>query len=493
MKDALIIDLTLPLHAHSSEYLLKPLTDRNSLEIILEKAGDTGLDAFLFLPSGKDSGLDAVKAVCEKSGIKCHIPSAEVRNTRDLLAVLHQFVSDRKIDNIMLVYGDSPFLDTDMAKKLLQLHRDGLSEYTFGDNFAEGLVPEVMSKEFLGKIRDFEYKKPDVASRRVFDCMNADINKFFIDLEISEHDFSIMRMELTAGTRRNWTLLKNLAQFCNVRDNHKKVYEAIRSHPEVMAIFPRYVEIEITSQDNMKCSFCSRSLIKREARPMDAELYKKVVRELTEEYDDIIIDLSLMGEPLLHPGCLDLVDYTLKETKAMNLILETNGLLFDKAVADKLSVFPAEKLTVIFGLDSLKEETYRALRKPDKEDAFKTVKENILYFIRRNDANKLRTFVQILKMKENNLELEEFYNFWQNQGIQVIIQKYNTYAGLLEDRSVVDLTPLDRIPCWHLQRDLQVFSSGDVPLCKQDVNASILIGNVRQESIRSIWEKMKKY
>ncbi len=163
-----------------------------------------------------------------------------------------------------------------------------------------------------------------------------------------------------------------------------------------------------------------------------------------------------------------------------------------KAV-EQLSHYPPEKLIVVFGLDSLKEETYARLRVSDLPNALSMIKENIHYFLQYNQVNKLRTFIQIVKMKENNLELEEFYHYWQNQGVPIVIQKFNSYLNLMEDRSVVDLTPLDRIPCWHLQRDLEIFSNGDVPLCKQDMNCKMIIGNLTQDNIQTVWENNKKH
>ena len=183
----------------------------------------------------------------------------------------------------------------------------------------------------------------------------------------------------------------------------------------------------------------------------------------------------------------------MNQENVFTLIVETNGILLNGTLIDKLSQYPADKLILVFGMDSLNKQTYCKLRKSEDEENFEKANKNIIDFINHNEINKLRTFIQVLKIKDNNLEIEDFYNFWQSKGVNVIIQKYNTYLNSLPDRGVVDLTPLDRFPCWHIQRDMEIFSNGDVPLCKQDFSGRIIAGNIEETSINEVWNNLKKY
>ena len=491
MKDAVIIDSTLCFINQSFDYLFKALAgERTSLDIILKKIEPLGFDKIVILPDENNKNIDKIKKICDEKQIAHWKVKTPVKNNAELYKNLDILVKEKNFDNIILFYLDSPLIDVEMISQLHKLHTENLSEYTFGDNFVEGLTPEIMSKDFIEKITEYDYKKPDVLSRKVFDCINADINKFFIELEIAEHDFSLMRIELTASSKRNFQLLRNLLEFSDVDAGYKKYYETIKAHPGILFIFPRYVEIEITNDCNLSCVFCPRSVMKRKKTFMEFSLYKKIVDQLAAEYDDIIISFGLMGEPLLHPEFLKFVDYALN--KSLTLIVESNGVLLNEENIKKLSQYPADRLILVFGMDSLNPKTYNTLRGADDKNIFETVKGNILKFIGFNEYNKSRTFVQILKMKDNNLEIEDFYNFWQSKGVQVVIQKYNHYLGKLEDRSVVDLTPLDRMPCWHIQRDMEIFSNGDVPICKQDLNGECT-GNAGDVSINEVWKKLNNY
>ncbi len=494
MKDVIIIDSTLPFINNSFNYIFTELTGHNtSFDIVIKKIESLNFDKIILLPDRQNEYIDRIKKICKEKNIETWEIRTPVKNNAGLYENLNILVKEKKIDNIILFYLDSPLIDVDMINNLYKMHKDNISEYTFGDNFVEGLSPEVMSKDFISKITEYKYKKPDILGRKVFDCIDADINKFFIELEIAAQDFSIMRIELTASSKRNFKLLTNLLEFTDVKDGYRKYYKAIIEHPEILFIFPRYVEIEITNDCNLSCVFCAREKMKRKKESMDFELYKKIIDQLTGQYDDIIISFTLMGEPLMHPEFLKFVDYTIKQKNIFTLIVESNGALLNEKMIKELSGYPAEKLVIVFGMDSLNSETYSRLRKSDDKGLFEKAKKNIIDFIEFNQSNKLRTFIQILKMKDNNLEIEDFYNFWHSRGVNVVIQKYNQYLDELDDRTVVDLTPLDRIPCWHIQKDMEIFSNGDVPVCKQDFNGKIKAGNAGESSIGDIWNNLKKY
>ena len=98
------------------------------------------------------------------------------------------------------------------------------------------------------------------------------------------------------------------------------------------------------------------------------------------------------------------------------------------------------------------------------------------------------SYVQIVRMNENEEELEGFYRSWKERGANVIIQKYDHFCSILPDRRVADLSPLKRMPCRHLNRELCILSNGDVPFCHEDINLSQIMGNVLTMSLDEIWQ-----
>jgi len=98
-----------------------------------------------------------------------------------------------------------------------------------------------------------------------------------------------------------------------------------------------------------------------------------------------------------------------------------------------------------------------------------------------------------MRLKENEESLETFYRFWKEKNDEkLIIQKYDWFAGFLEDKKTADLTPITRNPCWHLRRDFVILLNGDVTICREELLNSSQ-GNVFSESLENIWQKRKAF
>ena len=98
-------------------------------------------------------------------------------------------------------------------------------------------------------------------------------------------------------------------------------------------------------------------------------------------------------------------------------------------------------------------------------------------------------WAQTIRMNENEAELEPFYRFWKELGVNVIIQKFDTFCKVLDDKQVADLSPFERRPCWHLKRDMYILSDGTVPLCKEDIFCKNVLGNAFSDSFDTIRQK----
>ncbi|HET6451800.1 MAG TPA: SPASM domain-containing protein, partial [Spirochaetia bacterium] len=85
-----------------------------------------------------------------------------------------------------------------------------------------------------------------------------------------------------------------------------------------------------------------------------------------------------------------------------------------------------------------------------------------------------------------------FYRQWKTRTENVIIQKYDSFHGTLPDRTVADLSPLKRFPCWHLKRDMAILLDGSVPLCREDVHTSVRLGNAFHDELAVIWDSARE-
>ena len=145
-----------------------------------------------------------------------------------------------------------------------------------------------------------------------------------------------------------------------------------------------------------------------------------------------------------------------------------------------------KKPTWIVSLDAFSNEVYRKIRGNGFKEALDFTDRLLNYFPE-------KTYVQAVRMDENEEELEKFYRHWKEKTNNVIIQKYDNFCGMLPDKRVTDLSPLKRFPCWHLKRDIYILIDGTVPLCREDFNKEYVLGNVFKDEFEQIWERGKIY
>jgi spiro-SPASM protein len=96
---------------------------------------------------------------------------------------------------------------------------------------------------------------------------------------------------------------------------------------------------------------------------------------------------------------------------------------------------------------------------------------------------------QMVRMNENEIELEPFYRFWKEKAGRVIVQKHDGFCGTIENRRVADLSPLVRHECWHIKRDMCILIDGTVPMCREDLYANNTAGNAISGEFAVIWQK----
>ena len=147
-----------------------------------------------------------------------------------------------------------------------------------------------------------------------------------------------------------------------------------------------------------------------------------------------------------------------------------------------------EKIMISINLDAASSGTYAKLRGKSEGDFEKALS----CVAKVSDLFPESTYPQFTRLNENEGELETFYRYWNEKsnpsGGNLIIQKYDDFAGSLPPCKPADLSPLERDPCWHLRRDLTILVNGDVPSCRTCWKDNI-IGNAFTQKLEEIWHK----
>lgn len=114
-------------------------------------------------------------------------------------------------DNIFYIYGDTPLIDLGITGRMYSNHIKYFASYTFAEGFPYGLAPEIIKTDILSSlIRLAEKQHVPVTRDGVFEVIKKDINFFDIETEISGTDQRMLRVSLSADTKRNFNQMKRI-------------------------------------------------------------------------------------------------------------------------------------------------------------------------------------------------------------------------------------------------------------------------------------------
>jgi len=385
---------------------------------------------------------------------------------------------------IIYIHGDTPFLDAGITGRMLESHRRYFAEYSFADGYPYGMAPELLQSSILPLLKRLVAEQDVPLNREtLFSIIQKDINSFDIETEISPNDLRSLRISLTCDTRRNYLLCRRL--FESGDTGEAALLETIRTKGGMLRTLPAYINMQVIDSCPQACSYCpfpifGGNVLQNGAR-MELEDFLTIIKRVEEFAPESTVNLSLWGEPSLHPAIADMIE-AIEATDSLSLNIETSGIGWDSEVIERLATRGLTRTDWIVSLDASDPQLYRSLRGPGLEEAQATA----LKLLERFPG---RVYIQAVRMNENEEHLESFYRSWKDQSAQVIIQKYDHFAGALPERKVADLSPLTREPCWHLKRDLVVLLDGSVVMCREDIRSTYKLGNLLTDDLATVWEQ----
>ena len=407
-----------------------------------------------------------------------------IRTENDDIKLWKKIFSALGSDHIVKIFCDSAFLDISLIKDMIDLHIKFLAEFTYSENLPSGYSSEIVSRELINEIPESEEKMLPLST-----VIRSNINQFDVELYYKEPDIRGKRISFRSSVPSEKKIMENIYNKLGKIPGYDEINNILNNNPDLIFVGPSYIDIELTGRCNLNCLFCYRMFLDETHSDMEIDLYKKILTNMKSFQLPYSIAFGGSGEPMMHNNFYMALELALNESLIENIVIETNGIFADNNFKNFLLSYGNSKIKTIFNINGMDEKTYTAIH---KENYFNTVFQNITS-LRDVLTDEDSIYIQIMKINETEETLDKYYDFWEKYKIPIILQKQNTFLGKIEDRRYSDLSPIERFPCWHLQRDMSILSNGVVSFCKQDINGDSAKGNIKNDSLLDIWLNSKKH
>lgn len=255
-----------------------------------------------------------------------------------------------------------------------------------------------------------------------------------------------------------------------------------RKGSSILPYMPVRMWVELTSYCNYRCIMCpNKDLPKDQKGYMDWDLYQKII----DESKNFVFDINLAhrGESLLHPQIGEMIEYA-KQNKLFTR-LHTNGSLLTEKLSSRIISSGLDRIS--FSFDGYDKETYEKIRRGGD---FHQTLENIQRFLeikKQAQSKRPGVAIEVIHFNQENSSSQAKKDFkGQFQGLpldEFVMKELHNWAGEFE----IKRDPQKYSMCPFPWNALVIYWDGAVLPCTQDFFGSYVVGNVRDSSLREIW------
>lgn len=240
--------------------------------------------------------------------------------------------------------------------------------------------------------------------------------------------------------------------------------------------------VELHSGCNLRCSFCpNKDLDDALKGPMEWDVFRKVI----DEAENFVFDMTLnhRGESLLHPDAVEMIRYAARKIRFTKL--HTNGVNLDEKMSAGLVASGLKRLS--FSFDGFVKEDYEKNRVGADFDVVMNNIRNLLLIRQRMGSETPRVAIEVIEFNDSQMarkKQESFTRELKALGLdELVVKKPHNWAGYLKTH----YRQRGYAPCTFLWSSMLILWNGDVSPCSQDFFAKYITGNVKEKSMREIW------
>ncbi len=260
---------------------------------------------------------------------------------------------------------------------------------------------------------------------------------------------------------------------------------------------PFVLFVDPSSACNFRCKFCPSgdpALIRETGRwqgAMDMKLYRKIIDDL-QDFDEPLKVLRLYkdGEPLLNRNFAEMVRIAKESGVASSVDTTTNGSLLDPERMKPVLDAGIDRINI--SVDGLSEDQF--LEFAGVKIDFDRYVDNIRRIYEMKGSCEL-----LVKIAGDTLSEDEktrFFRIFGDYADRIFIEnvapcwpEFDLSARLdvNMDKGIYDQPVSEVLTCPYIFYSLSVNSDGSVSLCFLDWARKLIVGDVRRESLKDIW------
>lgn len=268
---------------------------------------------------------------------------------------------------------------------------------------------------------------------------------------------------------------------------------------------PMVLFVDPSSACNFKCKFCPNGdadLIRKTGRwqgAMDLSLYKKVIGDLKEFGEPLkVLRLYKDGEPFLNSNFAEMVRYAKENGVARFIDTTTNGSLLQLERIKPALDAGIDRINI--SVDGLSSDQFLSFTgvKVDFEKYVDSIRR--LYEMKGSCEICIKIAGDFLSEDDK----ARFYTIFGNYADRIFIENVapcwpefdvENLLGISISKGIYDQPIKEVMTCPYIFYSLSVNSDGTVSLCFLDWSRKLIVGDVRNESLKDIWngERLLRY
>ncbi|MGM4892596.1 radical SAM/SPASM domain-containing protein [Tardiphaga sp. 839_C3_N1_4] len=246
--------------------------------------------------------------------------------------------------------------------------------------------------------------------------------------------------------------------------------------------YPKNFVFEFANVCNLACPICPRHHRAIPDALMSLASAKDVIRDLAEVNEELTLYPYYLGETLIHPDFIELVDFIL-EFPNIQLNIVSNGILLDKKISEKL--LSRKIKSYHFSLHDCDTALHEGVHPRHAISA-----RNVLDFLKMAEPIRTNIWVGVsmVPIQLDERAVEEFREFWQP-----VVNAVNIYAYLTPERRISDPAIEEAfsgffLPCSSPWVQPVISVDGTVLPCCWDYEHTMKMGNVFEKPFKEIYE-----